>query len=254
MERQLTILVAGGSGFVGEEIVRQALRVPNVKVISVQRHIPKKPLDPRVIYIAGSCLSPETFKDQIREADVIVHSVGVIVDSVLKCKSVPGGPGSYEQMNYETARCLADIANSFADKKRKFFYVSGKYGLPFVSRQIASKRKTEAYVSSLDNLTFSAFYPGLVMDWRERCSTVPTGKMINCMSFCQRNCLYEFFEKIPLLGALFRNFRMDYSIYRADLAKAILFCALSDELNGMKVLEFYTMIEASRKLDDLLKP
>ena len=62
-------------------------------------------------YIQGNCLEAKQFEEKIFEADSIIHSIGMLLDSTILQGGQPGGPGSYEQVNYETAKIVGELAN-----------------------------------------------------------------------------------------------------------------------------------------------
>lgn len=67
----------------------------------------------------------------------MVHTIGTLVDSVVLRKTKEGGPGSYEQMNFETAKRMGDSFNSFSgNKNRNFVYISANHAPPFLSRYL----------------------------------------------------------------------------------------------------------------------
>ena len=252
MKNNTTVLIVGGTGYVGSAIIKQALRLSNIKIISVQRHLPAQPIDPRVVYVQGSCLEPETFKDQIKEADVVIHSLGVLIDSHITKRIPKGGDGTYEQVNFETAKKLGDLTNSLTDKKRKFFFLSAKYGLPFTSRYLDSKRLAESHLSTLNNIQFTAFYAGLVVDWKERMFTGPLGKVIDVMSRIEHHWLIHPIFSTPLIGSFLSRFIVDTSILREDLAKGITYCAVETDSSLPLKLENPQICEAARKFDKLI--
>ena len=252
MNKNTTVLIVGGTGFVGSAIIRQALKLPNIKIISVQRHLPAKPTDSRVVYVQGSCLLPETFKEQIKEADVVIHSLGVLIDSHITKRIPKGGEGTYEQVNFETAKRLGDLTNSFTDKKRKFFFLSAKYGLPFTNRYLDTKRMAEAHLSTLNNIQFTAFYAGLVVDWKERLFTGPLGIVMDVVSRIEHCWLIKPVFSTPLIGSFLSRFIVDTSTQREDLAKGIAYCAVDNSSSLPLKLENPQIREASINFDGLI--
>ncbi len=244
-------MVVGGGGYVGSAILKEALRFPTLNLISVQRGTPKNFVDAKINYVTGSALTPETFREEVKSADVVVHSMGVLIDSSFTKGANQGADGSYEQVNYETAKVLGDYVNSFTDKKRKFFYVSAGQGIPFVPRYLDTKRKAERYLSTLPNIEFKTFYPGLIVDSQERAITAPLGVLMDTTAQIQRTFPFNQLENIKYVGDLLSNFKVDHSIQRQDLARAIIYCALGHDYDAQKIMEYEHMIDASQRLASL---
>ena len=82
-------------------------------------------------------MKAEEFKKQINEADTIVHSMAALIDTVVKNKTTPGGPGSYEQMNRDSFYKLLSTLES----PKKIFYVSAVGHPPFIPRYETTKKQ-----------------------------------------------------------------------------------------------------------------
>ena len=251
MNKKLTMMVVGGGGYVGSAILKEALRFPSINLISVQRGAPQNFVDAKVNYVTGSALTPETFREEVKSADVIVHSLGVLIDSTFTKYASQGAEGSYEQVNYETAKVLGDYVNSFTDKKRKFFYLSAGQGIPFVPRYLDTKRKAERYLSTLPNIEFKAFYPGLIVDSQERAITAPLGLLMDASAQIQKTFPFNQLADVKYLGDFLSNFKVDHSIQRQDLARAIIYCALEHSYDAQKIMEYDQMVDASSRLANL---
>lgn len=70
----------------------------------------------------------------------------MLLDSTILKGGQPGGPGSYEEVNFETAKIVGELANSMKNKKRKFIYVSANHHPPGLSRYLESKLKAEGFL------------------------------------------------------------------------------------------------------------
>ncbi len=61
----------------------------------------------------------------MKGSDVVVHSVGVLIDAAIMGRAKPGDVGTYEQMNRDTAIKIANALEKIGDKKkRKIIYLS----------------------------------------------------------------------------------------------------------------------------------
>lgn len=75
-------------------------------------------------------MNADRFKQHINDADMVVHTVGTLIDtSITKFRS-PGEPGTYEQMNRDSfLKVLEQIQPS-----KKIVYVSASGHPPFIHR------------------------------------------------------------------------------------------------------------------------
>lgn len=54
-------------------------------------------------------MHPESVKDQINSADIIIHTIGTLLDTTVTKKAEPGDLGTYEQMNRDTFASLLRV-------------------------------------------------------------------------------------------------------------------------------------------------
>lgn len=247
------VLIVGGTGFVGNAFLRQALLYGSLKLSSVSRHLP--PATSRfdnVTYIQGDSLKPEDFQEAVREADVIIHSVGVLIDSHVQGKAEIGGEGSYEQINFETARNLGQLANSFDDKKRRFFYISANVGLPFVPRYMLAKQAAEEYLGRLENIDFTTFRPGFLYAGQQQKWRNPLANLMKVFNFMQPEGLKR---SIREGNGPFRRFLSNFLIEPPtsveDLAGSLIYSALAPSTKGKQVVDHKGIEAEARKLQQM---
>ena len=249
------ILIFGGTGFIGSGFLHLASKNPHVILTSLQRTLPSpENTIPNVKYMTGSALHPETYVDIIKEADVIIHSIGILFDSAVKRKAPIGGPGSYEEMNYETAKKVSDSANLMTDKKRKFLYLSANSGLPFIPRYRHAKTMAEEHVSNLPNLTFNSFRAGFVWDFKVQKWRRPLSSIMGLQWRVQQMLGIKDVnndENKSRLTRFAENFKVGKPTDRNDLARALLFCSLSNFYDDHKIMGDDEIVDASKKLDEL---
>lgn len=95
------ILVVGGAGYVGGYIAR-FLTKRNADVYVMNRSGLPHGSTLNVKSIVGDSMNPERHSHIINSMDVIIHSVGTLVDTSITKWAKPGAPGTYEQMNRDT--------------------------------------------------------------------------------------------------------------------------------------------------------
>lgn len=113
------LLVLGGSGFVGREVVRNAVEC-GFNVTSLSRRganpLPDDELLAQATWLSGDATDPATVERHIREADAVVHAVGLLFDASSGLRklnwfasgsdSVPGPVDTYDSVT----RLSADVA------------------------------------------------------------------------------------------------------------------------------------------------
>lgn len=117
-----------------------------------------------ITWYKGDAMQPEEFKHILFNSDAVIHTVGTLIDSTLFCRQKPGGPGSYEQMNRDSA---IKIGNQLAEynEKRKIVYVSASGHPPFLKRYITTKEEAEKALLSNPKLNTTVLKPGFIYSW-----------------------------------------------------------------------------------------
>ena len=247
------VLIIGGSGYVGTGILKIGLKVPELSFTSVQRNLPlqnKKELN--VNYLKGSALEPETFEEQIKAADIIIHSLGVLFDSSVPLigRKATQGNGTYREINFETAKRVADIANKHTNKKRKFFYLSADGTIPFIPAYLESKHLSEDYLKIQQNLWFNSFRPGVIYDWKTKPFLGLISPFFNGVNFLWRQSPASWRTSNSSILKFFQNFYCARAIRRENVAKSILYCALENEYDGKNILEHDDIMRAAKLFDE----
>jgi nucleoside-diphosphate-sugar epimerase len=140
-----TLLVFGGSGFIGSQVCRIAVEEGH-DVISVSRHgrpnSASAPWADRVQWVEANILEPETWREQLSDCDAVVHCVGIL--------SEDHDEGfTFERVNGDSVEIAAWEAKEAGVDR--FVFVSAKETPPFVSpRYLAAKRIGETALHRYD--------------------------------------------------------------------------------------------------------
>ena len=194
------VVVFGGHGFLGSQIVKQFPK-DKYQLISLSRSLPSSKI-PHVQYLPNiDVLKPETYDHIIKDADHVVHSIGVIfpneaykkiINSKSICDTFTGvcnyltsnssatsakNKEMYDRINYQSVRKLSETFVSHLRKrapaantvKPSFTYISAEETpmlKTFISPEyISSKRKSELQILQYENdLRPIIVRPGLLYD------------------------------------------------------------------------------------------
>ncbi len=144
----MKVLVTGGSGFVGREIVRQLLaagHTPRVLARGTHRR------GAGVEMVRGSVLEPETLTAAVAGCDTVIHLVGIISEI---------GPQTYEQVHIEGTRNM--LAAATAGGVSRWIQMSALGTRPdAVARYHRSKWAAEEAVRA-SGLAWTIFRPSLI--------------------------------------------------------------------------------------------
>lgn len=155
-------------------------------------------------------MDPTPFSEALRKSDLVVHTIGTLIDSsVLKGKK-PGEPGTYEQMNRDTA---IRIAECLRGSQTKMVYVSGSAAPPFLKRYLTTKQEAENHLLGMHSqktLNPIILRPGFIYSWEHRWWSVPL--MVDLTLW---KCVHSGLEKvIPSKGAV-GNFFQEFKVRKS---------------------------------------
>ena len=114
-----TVAVTGGTGFIGQNLIKELLR-KGVRVISVQR-CANNPQNVDTRYFDLSEKSSMT-KELLSGVDVIVHTAALVHDA-------RAGPDAHRILNYDATKQLFELSKQTHVKKFIFLSTVGVYGV-----------------------------------------------------------------------------------------------------------------------------
>ncbi len=151
-----TIVLTGGNGFVGRQIVRQATQ-QGLNIVSIART--GKPVAhltdslPSVDWIQADVFDVEAWKEHLIDCKAVIHSIGIIDEK-------PEQGQTFERMIFESARVVALAAQKAG--VRRFVYLSAGAGAPETPpAYMENKLKAENFLRSL-GLSLTILRPGLI--------------------------------------------------------------------------------------------
>ena len=171
------VLVTGSSGYVGNYLLKNiAWKYPAIQCVGMSRSGRVRKGEPKtgqlknVSYIAGDCLQPSSFKDELEDVDAIVHTVGALFE-------VNGM--SYDKHNRDSCVNMAYELQNHAEKtgeKRNFVMISSAKAPFFAPRYLSSKQEAEKYLlEECDHLRPTIIRPGVVLNSEHRWWGTPVG-------------------------------------------------------------------------------
>jgi uncharacterized protein YbjT (DUF2867 family) len=153
------ILVTGGTGFVGHEVVEELLRLGYRVRLLVRdpARAGRLASDPRVELVRGDLLKPETLPPAMEKLHAVIHLVGIISET---------SQVTYEQAHVEATRHLLAAAKQAG--VTRWVQMSASGTRPHAaSRYHRTKWEAEEYVRS-SGMDWTIFRPSLIYGYDER--------------------------------------------------------------------------------------
>ncbi|KAJ1636872.1 hypothetical protein T492DRAFT_956830 [Pavlovales sp. CCMP2436] len=210
-----SVLVLGGSGYVGREVCRNAVQ-QGYRVTSLSRRgvnpEPNSAELAEVNWVAGDATDPAVIKQLAGRADAAVHAIGLLFDAesglgnfnfiVSGSRSVPGDTSTYDRITRLTAFNLISALKSKPrlpglSKRTPLCFVSAaEAGWPEVEygervealapawlvSYLAAKRLVEAELAASSGAIRPVVYrPSLIWDWK-KLDVLPVIPVFNLLS------------------------------------------------------------------------
>ena len=243
------MFVAGGSGFVGSNICKEAVR-NGFKVVSLSRtgrptHIRETWAD-QVDWVQGDVQENDTYVDKMRDAHAVVSCIG---------RFGLGANRAVHQVNADWNIALAQLAKRECENLVKYAYISTQpysANVQYYARAyFSSKLKSETIIQSLFPKNYLVMRPAWVFGWRHIAGPLwlPT----------------------QLIGAPIEHFMLPVALYCqntklvvpptdvAELAHVVVLgCTLGRDVSGVvptaKVRDVIERQAQGRALEDWLQP
>lgn len=230
--RHETILVIGGSGFIGSHIVAQLAATGRKVIVPTRRYDRARHLLvlPTVQIIVADVFDDATLADLVKKADAVINLTGVL-------HSKPGAAGSgwgpqFERAHVELPRKVVRACN--AAQVKRCLHMSALGVAPDApSMYLRSKAAGEKFMLEAANLDVTIFRPSVVFGQED--------KFLNLFAKLQH------FMPLLVLGGAEAKFQ---PVYVQDVAKAFV-NALEDKQSFGKIYELagpkvYTLRELIR--------
>ena len=171
------LLITGGTGFVGNSIVKKTLdKGLDVRLLIHRRKRPEFSQHPNVNQVVGDILQPETLTKALEGVDAIIHLVGIIVETK---------GASFEAIHHQGTINIVTAAQKAGIKR--FIQMSALGSSPAAaSRYHQTKGKAEEYLRA-SGLDYTIFRPSIIFG--------PEDQFINWL--CQ---VIRYSPIIPIIG------------------------------------------------------
>ncbi|CAD8043529.1 unnamed protein product [Paramecium primaurelia] len=217
------ITVIGSSGYVGSNVIKNALQYGAI-VNGVSRSgqpTTQQNWTREVNWIKGDAMKAHEFKDILQKSDIVIHTIGTLIDSSVLNNKKPGDQGTYEQMNRDTA---LNVVKELINTNVKFVYVSGSAHPPFLKRYLTTKQEVEQHILSLyqqQQLNPIIVRPGFIYSLTQRWWSVPL-KYDLAIWKCVHDNASRLIPQQSFIGKIFNEFKVDTSIDLQDVVDACL--------------------------------
>lgn len=240
-----TLLIMGGNGYVGSAAARHAARLGINTICVSRRGTPTKASGSfgNIKWVKGDAMRPHEFIDELKAADGVFHTIGTLFDTTVTGRKNPGEEGTYEQMNFETAKRVGDAMNELKMNK-KIVYMSAASHPPLLKRYLTTKMDAEDYLKNLPNIRATALRPGVVWSQEERAWTVPIRYVLEAENFALRHLMKNLPSSRVKQGL--KCLDSGDPVQLDDLALCAIYNAFSTEFDG-KALEG-EQIQACRRI------
>jgi len=123
MEKKISILITGGSGFIGGHLVKKFSEHGfNVTIFDIAE--PSFPLSKNTSYIKGDVFNLDSIRQAMQSCDVVIHLVG-LADSGVAQKN----PMKSYQLNVNSIQNVLEVCREFGNKKIVFPSSAVVYGI-----------------------------------------------------------------------------------------------------------------------------
>jgi len=132
------VFVTGASGYLGSRLV-PALLDRSHRVTALVRPGRESILPPECQVVTGNALDPDSFQERVRDADTLVHLVGV---------SHPSPAKAADFRNVDLASLRAAVVAACHAKVKHFVYLSVAQPAPVMHAYVAARAEGEAVLGA----------------------------------------------------------------------------------------------------------
>lgn len=182
------VVVIGGSGFVGQQVLSQLLEKQTYEIVSLSKH--GQPLKiaqtlEEVKWISADLFHDTNWRSYVEEADYVIDLVGILFEK-------PRKQITYQKYIVESAQIITRVTELTA--VRRIIFLSATAGIPIIGRgYIHAKRQAETEFQQSET-PVTIVRSSLIYGTSKKYSTIQALPLIVA-------------NKIPLVKKLFSNFK-----------------------------------------------
>ena len=201
------VLVTGANGYVGNFIMKTcAGKMPATQFLGMSRRGTLREGDLQVTKmenvkaIRGDCLNQQTYPEELKTTDAVIHCVGGLVEGKTY-------ETTYDALNRDSCIRIAQKLDEYAKErntKLKFVMISSEKAPPFLERYLTTKLEAEQYlVNECKNLHPIIIRPGFIVNQAERSWSAPLQYPVNILSMINSNVVQKFVPGAKCVDFLF---------------------------------------------------
>ncbi|MBM7636366.1 NAD-dependent epimerase/dehydratase family protein [Streptococcus saliviloxodontae] len=168
----MKIVIAGGTGFVGQAIIARLLR-EDVEIHCISRSKPSSIHHQRIKNHILDLGDSKQLDDLVKDADWVIDTIGIL-------REKPSQNITYDNSSWQPAKYLIDAVKS--QTKPKFLFISANFAPRVLNDYMLTKKRIETYAHEQLGERSKIVYPGIVYD-KEKPITFIMGSLLSYATF-----------------------------------------------------------------------
>ncbi len=167
------VFITGSTGFVGSEIIKLLIN-ENYQIYALVRNKNKLLSDKNIIEVEGDILNPQTYKDILKECDILINLIGII-------REFPKKNITFHNLHVKSVKNLLEISKN--SKIKKIIHMSANGARKdAVTTYHKTKFQGEQLVKNY-GINYTVFKPSVIYGTNDEFINMLAGFMIKAPVF-----------------------------------------------------------------------